>query len=218
MTATPAPVPLDRNALARRVADDIPEGWIVNLGIGIPTLVPEHIPPAREVILQSENGVIGMGPAPPPGREDPYLINANKQMVTLVTGGSYVHHAASFAMIRGRHLDLCVLGGFEVSERGDLANWKTLDAALVPAVGGAMDLAIGAARVWVAMQHVTKEGTPRLVRRCSYPLTAPGVVTRVYTDLAVLDVTPEGFRVTEMIPGLSFESLQARTDAKLLPA
>ena len=207
--------PLGRAEMAARLARDIPEGWYVNLGIGIPTAVADHVPAEREVIFHSENGVLGIGPAPPPERVEPWLINAGKQHVTLRTGGAFVHHADSFAMIRGGHLDLCVLGAFEVAENGDIANWATSENDTAPAVGGAMDLAAGAQRLWVVMEHTTKDGRPRLVRRCSYPLTALGAVRRVYTNLAVLDVAPEGFLVREMIPGLSFEALQARTEAKL---
>jgi 3-oxoadipate CoA-transferase beta subunit len=214
-TAFPAGQPLNRSEMAARVARDIPEGWYVNLGIGIPTAVADHVPPDREVIFHSENGVLGMGPAPPPEQVDPWLINAGKQYVTLRTGGCYVHHADSFAMIRGGHLDLCVLGAFEVAENGDIANWATSVNDTSPAVGGAMDLAAGARRLWVVMEHTTKDGRPRLVHRCSYPLTALGAVRRVYTNLAVLDVAPEGFLVRDIIPGLSFEALQARTEAKL---
>jgi 3-oxoadipate CoA-transferase, beta subunit len=208
--------PLSRKAMAARVAGDIPEGWYVNLGIGIPTLVADHVPAEREVIFHSENGLLGMGPAPEADRIDPWLINAGKQHVTLHKGGSFFHHADSFAMIRGGHLDLCVLGAFEVAQNGDIANWATSENDTAPAVGGAMDLAAGAKRVWVVMEHTTKDGRPRLVERCSYPLTAPGAVTRVYTNLAVLDVTPEGFRIVEIIPGLDREGLQARTAARLL--
>ena len=209
------PVPLSRQAMAARVARDIPEGWFVNLGIGIPTLVADHVPESREVIFHSENGLLGMGPAPAPDRIDPWLINAGKQHVTLRRGGSFFHHADSFAMIRGGHLDLCVLGAFEVAANGDLANWATSENDTAPAVGGAMDLAAGAKRVWVVMEHVTKDGRPRLVERCSYPLTALGAVRRIYTNLAVLDVTPAGFRVAEIVPGLDFDGLQARTAARL---
>ncbi len=212
------PQPLSRAAMAARVAHDIPEGWYVNLGIGIPTLVADCVPPDREVIFHSENGVLGMGPAPESGQADPWLINAGKQHVTLRPGGAYSHHADSFAMIRGGHLDLCVLGGFEVAENGDVANWATSENDTAPAVGGAMDLAVGAKRLWVVMEHTTKDGRPRLVRRCSYPLTAPGAVRRVYTNLAVLDVTPSGFQVVDMALGLTFEALQAKTEAVLLPA
>jgi 3-oxoadipate CoA-transferase beta subunit len=208
-------MPLTRNEMAARVAQDIPEGWYVNLGIGIPTLVADCVPEEREVVFHSENGVLGVGPAPAPERVDPWLINAGKQHVSLRPGGAFVHHADSFAMIRGGHLDLCVLGGFEVAENGDVANWATSENDTAPAVGGAMDLAAGAKRVWVVMEHTTKDGRPRLVRRCSYPLTAPGAVGRVYTNLAVLDVTGDGFLVRDMAPGVTFEALQARTDAVL---
>jgi 3-oxoadipate CoA-transferase beta subunit len=210
--------PLSRDQMARRAADDIPEGWCVNLGIGIPTLVANHVPPEREVIFQSENGVIGMGPAPEKGREDPWLINAGKQTITLVPGGSFVGHADSFAMIRGGHIDLCVLGGFEVAENGDLANWATSENDTAPAVGGAMDLAAGAKRLWVLMEHTTKDGRPKVVERCGYPLTGLACVTRVYTNLAVLDVVPgRGFVVREMAPGVDFDTLQKRSAARLHP-
>jgi 3-oxoadipate CoA-transferase beta subunit len=209
--------PLSRNAMAARVAQDIPEGWYVNLGIGIPTLVADHVGADREVIFHSENGVLGMGPAPAPEAVDPWLINAGKQHVTLLRGGAYVHHADSFAMIRGGHLDLCVLGAFEVAENGDIANWATSENDTAPAVGGAMDLAVGARRLWVVMEHTTKEGRPRLMRRCGYPLTAPAAVVRVYTNLAVLDVTSRGFAVVEMAPGVTHADLQSRTEAELIP-
>jgi 3-oxoadipate CoA-transferase beta subunit len=207
--------PLDRNGIAARIARDIPEGWFVNLGIGMPTAVSDFVPQECEVIFHAENGVIGMGPAPPPDAVNPYLINAGVQHITLRTGGAYVHHADSFAIARGGHLDLCVLGAFEVAENGDIANWARSADEPVKQVGGAMDLAIGAKRLWAAMDHVTREGASRIVRRCSYPLTAKGVVKRVYTNLAVLDVTLRGFVVRDIIDGLSFEGLQARTDAQL---
>jgi 3-oxoadipate CoA-transferase beta subunit len=210
--------PLTRPQMAARAAADIPEGWYVNLGIGIPTLIADHVPLDREVIFHSENGVLGMGPAPEPDKIDPWLINAGKQYVTLRKGGSYFHHADSFAMIRGGHLDLCVLGAFQVAENGDIANWATSENDTAPAVGGAMDLAAGAKRLWVVMEHTTRDGTSKLVRRCSYPLTAVGAVKRVYTNLATLDVTPDGFLVLDMAPGLSFDALQARTDAPLRQA
>jgi 3-oxoadipate CoA-transferase beta subunit len=208
-------MPLTRIEMAASVARDIPEGWYVNLGIGIPTLVADHVPPDREVIFHSENGVLGIGPAPAPEAIDPWLINAGKQHVTLRSGGAYVHHADSFAMIRGGHLDLCVLGAFEVAENGDIANWATSENDTAPAVGGAMDLAAGAKRLWVVMEHTTRDGRPRLVRRCGYPLTAPGAVSRVYTNLAVLDVTAEGFAVRALAPGVEFDALQAQTGAEL---
>jgi 3-oxoadipate CoA-transferase, beta subunit len=204
-----------RPQMAARVAADIPEGWYVNLGIGIPTMVADHVPLSREVVFHSENGVLGMGPAPPKDKVDPWLINAGKQHVTLRKGGAFVHHADSFAMIRGGHLDLCVLGAFEVAENGDIANWATSENDTAPAVGGAMDLATGAKRVWVLMEHTTKEGRSKLVRRCSYPLTALGCVRRVYTNLAVLDLTAEGFAVVETAPGVTHEELAAKTDAPL---
>lgn len=206
---------MSRKQMAARVAEDIPEGWYVNLGIGIPTMVADHIPAGREVVLHSENGILGMGPAPAPDKVDPWLINAGKQHVTLLPGGSYFHHADSFAMIRGGHIDLCVLGAFEVAENGDIANWATSAADAAPAVGGAMDLAVGAKQIWVITEHTTKDGAPKLVERCSYPLTALGAVSRIYTNLAVLDVTARGFVIREMVPNLTFDELQARTGAKL---
>ena len=207
--------PRTRKEMAARVARDIPEGWYVNLGIGIPVLVADYIPEDREAIIHSENGILGMGPAPAEDKINRWLINASKLYVTLRTGGSYMHHADSFALIRGGHLDLCVLGAFQVAENGDIANWATSENDTTPAVGGAMDLAAGALRLWVLMEHVTKSGDSRLVRRCTYPLTAIGVVTRVYTNLAVLDVTDGGFAVREMVPGLTLEALQKVTDAPL---
>jgi 3-oxoacid CoA-transferase B subunit len=208
--------PFTRDQMARKAADDIPEGWCVNLGIGIPTMVANHVPPTREVIFQSENGVIGMGPAPSKDTEDPWLINAGKQLITLVQGASFVGHADSFGMIRGGHIDLCVLGAFEVAENGDLANWATSENDTAPAVGGAMDLAAGARRLWVIMEHTTKDGRSKIVERCSYPLTGLRCVTRVYTNLAVMDVVPgQGFVVREMAPGLDFDALQAKSSAKL---
>jgi 3-oxoadipate CoA-transferase, beta subunit len=207
--------PMTRREIAARLADDIPEGWYVNLGIGAPLQVADYVPEEREVIIQSENGILGMGPAPAPDQINRWLINAGKQYVTLRTGGSYMHHADSFGLIRGGHLDLCVLGAFQVAENGDLANWSTSDNESAPAVGGAMDLAAGTPRLWVLMEHVTKTGESRLVHRCSYPLTAVGVVKRVYTNLAVIDVTTDGFAVRHMVPGLTLEALQQVTDAPL---
>jgi len=206
-----------REQMAERVAQDIPEGAYVNLGIGLPTKVANFLPPEREVFLHSENGLLGMGPAPAPGEEDEDLINAGKQPVTLLTGGSYFHHADSFAMMRGGHLDICVLGAFQVSGSGDLANWHTGAPDAIPAVGGAMDLAIGAKQVFVMMEHQTKTGESKIVEQCTYPLTGIGCVSRIYTDLAVLDVTPQGLQVREMAPGLTFKGLQAVTAARLLP-
>lgn len=204
-----------RDQMAARVAQDIQEGAYVNLGIGLPTKVANYLPADREVFLHSENGLLGMGPAPAAGEEDDDLINAGKQPVTLLTGGSYFHHADSFAMMRGGHLDICVLGAFQVSAKGDLANWHTGAPDAIPAVGGAMDLALGAKQVFVMMEHQTKTGESKIVEACSYPLTAMTCVSRIYTDMAVLDVTPDGLVVREMAPGLTFEALQAATAAPL---
>jgi 3-oxoadipate CoA-transferase beta subunit len=198
-----------KDELAARVAQDIPEGATVNLGIGQPTLVANHIPSSREVLLHSENGILGMGPAPAKGQEDYDLINAGKQPVTLLPGGAYFHHADSFAMMRGGHLDICVLGAFQVSATGDLANWHTGEADAIPAVGGAMDLAVGAKQTWVMMDLQTKQGQSKLVQACSYPLTGIGCVKRVYTDLATLACTPQGLEVIDMVEGLGFEELSA---------
>ncbi len=206
-----------REQMAQRVARDICDGAVVNLGIGLPTLVANHLPADREVVLHSENGVIGMGPAPTPGDEDYDLINAGKQPVTLLPGGSYFHHADSFAMMRGGHLDVCVLGAFQVSASGDLANWHTGAADAIPAVGGAMDLAIGAKRTCVMMEHTTKTGEPKVVPRCTYPLTGIGCVSRIYTDLAVIEVTAQGLELVECVGGLAFDELQALTGAPLQP-
>ena len=200
-----------KDQLAARVAQDIFDGAVVNLGIGQPTLVANHLPAGREVVLHSENGILGMGPAPAEGQEDYDLINAGKQPVTLLPGGSFFHHADSFAMMRGGHLDICVLGAFQVSAKGDLANWHTGAEGAIPAVGGAMDLAIGARRTFVMMEHLTKAGESKLVARCTYPLTGLACVSRVYTDLAVIDVGPQGARVVDMAEGLAFDQLQAIT-------
>lgn len=207
--------PMNRSEMAARVARDIPEGWYVNLGLGLPTLIPDYIPKEREVVFHSENGVLGMGPVPPKDEIDTWLINATKQNITLLKGASLFHHADSFGMIRGGHIDLCVLGAYEVAQNGDIANWSTSQNDVIPAVGGAMDLSAGAKRLWVLMEHTTKDGRSRIVERCSYPLTAAGVVKRVYTNLAVLDVTPRGFAVADMAPELSFDDLQSRTAARL---
>lgn len=204
-----------RDEIAARVARDIPEGAYVNLGIGLPTLIGNHLPKDRDVFLQSENGILGLGPAPAKGEEDEDLINAGKQPVTLLTGGAYFHHGDSFAMMRGGHLDICVLGAFQVSAEGDLANWHTGEPDAIPAVGGAMDLAIGARRVFIMMEHVTKAGEPKIVARCTYPLTAMHCVDRIYTDLAVIDVTDRGLTVVEMVEGLEFNELQRMTGAPL---
>jgi len=200
-----------RDQMAQRVAHDIAAGAVVNLGIGLPTLVANHLPAEREVLLHSENGVLGMGPAPPPGQEDYDLINAGKQPVTLVPGGCFFHHADSFAMMRGGHLDVCVLGAFQVSERGDLANWHTGAPDSIPAVGGAMDLAIGAKQTWVMMEHATRKGESKIVPMCTYPLTGIGCVKRVYTELAVLEIMADGVRLVEMVRGLDFDELQRLT-------
>lgn len=205
-----------RDQIAARVAQDIPEGAYVNLGIGLPTRVADYLPADKEIFLHSENGLLGMGPAPLPGEEDEDLINAGKQPVTLLTGGAYFHHGDSFAMMRGGHLDICVLGAFQVSATGDLANWHTGAPDAIPAVGGAMDLAIGARQVFVMMEHQTKSGASKIVTHCAYPLTGIGCVNRIYTDLAVLDVTGHGLQVREMVAGLSFDELQKMTDAPLL--
>jgi 3-oxoadipate CoA-transferase, beta subunit len=207
-----------RDQMAARVARDIPEGAYVNLGIGLPTLVANHLPREREIFLHSENGLLGMGPAPAPGQEDPDLINAGKQPVTLLPGGAYFHHGDSFAMMRGGHLDFCVLGAFQVSTGGDLANWHTGAPDAIPAVGGAMDLAIGARRVFVMMEHLTKGGESKIVASCTYPLTSLACVNRIYTDLAVIDVTPEGLAVVEMADGLSLPALERLTGVPLTAA
>ncbi|MFO6420743.1 3-oxoacid CoA-transferase subunit B [Hylemonella sp. W303a] len=197
-----------KDELAKRVALDIPDGAVVNLGIGQPTLVANHIPPGLEIILQSENGILGMGPAPAPGQGDYDLINAGKQPVTLLPGGAFFHHADSFAMMRGGHLDICVLGAFQVSASGDLANWSTGEPGAIPAVGGAMDLAIGAKQTWVMMDLLTKQGESKLVRACTYPLTGLRCVKRVYTDVGTFACTPEGLRLVDKVEGLSHAELE----------
>ncbi len=205
-----------KDQMAARLAADITDGAIVNLGIGIPTLVANHLGADREVMLHSENGVLGFGPAPLPGEEDPDLINAGKQPVTLLRGGVFFHHADSFAMMRGGHVDICVLGAFQVAANGDLANWHTGAPDAIPAVGGAMDLAIGAKKTWVMMEHTTKSGEAKIVPSCTYPLTGLACVSSVYTDLAVLDITPGGVRVRDIAEGLDFASVQERTAVPLL--
>ena len=209
------PTPLNREAMARRLAQDIPDGSYVNLGIGMPVLVVAQLPAGREIVLHSENGILGMGPPPAEDRIDLDLINAGKQPVTLLDGGAYFHHADSFAMMRGGHLDICVMGGMQVAANGDLANWSLARPGEAPAVGGAMDLAVGARRVYILMEHNSKDGSPKIVERCTYPLTGAGVVDRIYTDLAVIDVTPDGLRVRDMIDGMTLTALQARTGAPL---
>ena len=198
-----------KDEIAARVAQDMPDGAYVNLGIGMPTLVANHIPAGREIILQSENGILGMGAAPAEDDEDYDLINAGKQPVTLLPGGAFFHHADSFAMMRGGHLDICVLGAFQVSVRGDLANWHTGEADAIPAVGGAMDLATGARQTWVMMDLLTKQGHSKVVRECSYPLTGLACVKRIYTDLCTLEVIPEGLRCIDRVDGLALDALQA---------
>ena len=205
-----------RDDMARRVAQDIPEGAYVNLGIGLPTMVANHLDKSRDIFLHSENGILGMGPAPEAGEEDEDVINAGKQPVTLLTGGSYFHHGDSFAMMRGGHLDICVLGAFQVSVQGDLANWHTGAPDAIPAVGGAMDLAIGAKSVYVMMEHQTKTGESKIVQACTYPLTGIGCVNRIYTDLAVMDVTPQGLIVRDIAEGMSLQELEKLTGVALI--
>jgi 3-oxoadipate CoA-transferase beta subunit len=207
--------PLSRDEIARRVGRDIPDGAYVNLGIGLPTLAANYVPADREVIYHSENGILGMGPAPNQGEEDPDIINAGKQPVTLLPGASIFHHTDAFAMIRGGHIGLALLGAMQVAANGDLANWSTGDEKFPPAVGGAMDLGAGAASVWALMEHTTRDGQPKILERCTYPLTAAGVVDRIYTNLAVIDVTSDGLIVREMVQGLEFDELQRKTGAKL---
>jgi 3-oxoadipate CoA-transferase beta subunit len=204
-----------REQMAARVAQDIPDGSYVNLGIGIPELVAKFVPEGREFIYHTENGLLGMGPPPSPGSEDAELINAGKKMVTALPGAAFFHHADSFAMIRGGHLDVCVLGAMQVSAAGDLANWSTGAADAIPAVGGAMDLVAGVKTIFVITQHVTKTGEPKLVETCTYPLTARAVVSRIYTDLAVIDVASNGFRLLELGPGVSLDDLCEKTGATL---
>ncbi len=205
-----------RDDMARRVAQDISEGAYVNLGIGLPTMVANHLDKSREILLHSENGILGMGPAPAAGEEDEDLINAGKQPVTLLTGGAYFHHGDSFAMMRGGHLDICVLGAFQVSVKGDLANWHTGAPDAIPAVGGAMDLAIGAKSVYVMMEHQTKTGESKIVQACTYPLTGIACVNRIYTDLAVMDVTPQGLIVRDIAEGMSLQELEKLTGVALI--
>jgi 3-oxoadipate CoA-transferase beta subunit len=208
---------LSRDEMAERVALDIPDGSYVNLGIGIPERIAAHVPEGREFIYHTENGLLGMGPSPREGAGDPELINAGKRRVTAIDGASFFHHADSFVMIRGGHIDLCVLGALQVAQNGDLANWSTGSPDAIPAVGGAMDLVAGVETIYVVTQHTTRDGEPKLVESCTYPLTGPGVVDRIYTDLAIIDITPEGFRLAELSPGVDFEYVQERTGARLLP-
>ena len=203
--------------MAQRAATDIPNGSYVNLGIGIPELVASHVPEGREFIYHTENGLLGMGPSPGPDGGEPELINAGKARVTALPGAAYFHHADSFVMIRGGHLDLCVLGALQVSEKGDLANWSTGASDAIPAVGGAMDLVAGVKTIFVITQHTTRDGGPKLVEACTYPLTAPGVVNRIYTNLAVIDVTEDGFQTVELSPGVEFDMVAEMTGAALRP-
>lgn len=207
-----------REQMAARAAQDIPDGSYVNLGIGIPELVAEYVPAGRTFVYHTENGLLGMGPPPPAGAEDPELINAGKKPVTAMPGAAYFHHADSFAMIRGGHIDVCVLGAMQVSARGDLANWSTGAADAIPAVGGAMDLVAGVPSILVITQHTDKAGDPKIVEECTYPLTGAGVVSRIYTDLAVIAVTRAGLELVELAPGVSLEEVAARTGAPLRPA
>jgi len=206
---------LSRKQVAWRIAQDIENGAYVNLGIGQPEMVANYVPEDREIVFHSENGILGMGPEPGPGEGDEELINAGKKPVTMVPGGSFFHHADSFAMIRGGHIDICVLGAFQVSATGDLANWSTGKPGAIPAVGGAMDLAAGAKRVFVMMNHLTRDGESKIVERCTYPLTGTGIVTTVYTDLAVIDVGADGLTVREIVAGLDFSDLAQQTDAPI---
>lgn len=209
---------LSRDQIAERIAKDIPEGAYVNLGIGLPTKIANYLPKDKEIFLHSENGLLAFGEAPPKGQEDPELINAGKEFVTMLTGGSFFHHGDSFTMMRGGHLDICVLGAFQVDADGDLANWHTGEPDAIPAVGGAMDLAVGAKKVFVATEHTTKKGEPKIVKNLTYPVTGKNCVDRIYTDLCVIDVTPDGLKVIEKIDGLSFEELQSLTGASLIDA
>ncbi len=205
-----------RVEMAQKVALDIPDASYVNLGIGLPELVADHVPEGREVIYHTENGLLGMGPVPDESLKDPELINAGKKNITAINGACFFHHADSFTMIRGKHIDICVLGAFQVSEQGDIANWSTGKPNAIPAVGGAMDLVAGVKTILVITTHTTKDGKPKLVNSCSFPLTGKGVANRIYTDLAIIDVSDEGFKVKEMAPGVDYDYLQERTEAKLI--
>ncbi len=211
------PMGRTRDEMAQRVAMDIPNGAYVNLGIGIPERIAAFVPEGREFIYHTENGLLGMGPSPAEGEGEPELINAGKRQVTAIEGAAYFHHADSFAMIRGGHLDLCVLGALQVAQNGDLANWSTGTPGAIPAVGGAMDLVAGVKSVYVVTQHCTKKGEPKLIEACTFPLTGVGVVDRIYTDLAVIDVTHRGFQLIELSPGVEFADVQERTGAELIP-
>ena len=217
MTEASKTIGLTRDEMAQRAAIDIPDGAYVNLGIGLPERVARFVVDDKEVIYHSENGLLGMGPAPDPEMGDPELINAGKRQVTALPGASFFHHADSFVMIRGGHIDLCVLGALQVSSRGDLANWSTGEPDAIPAVGGAMDLVAGAKRIHVITQHCKRTGEPKLVGSCTYPLTGPAVVDRIYTDLAVIDITPAGFQLVELSPGVEFDYVQERTGLNSFP-
>ena len=206
-----------REEMAARAARDIPDGSYVNLGIGIPELVAKFVPEGREFIYHTENGMLGMGPPPSEEERDLDLMNAGKKYVTAVPGAAYFHHADSFSMIRGGHIDVCVLGTMQVASNGDIANWSTGAPDAIPAVGGAMDLVQGVKHIFVITQHTTKTGEPKLVERCTYPLTGPRVVSRIFTNLAVVDVTPDGFKAVELAPGVSFEEVERQTGAPILP-
>lgn len=206
----------DKSQMAKKVAEDIDDGAYVNLGIGMPELVADHVPEGIEVIYHTENGLLGMGTVPPEDQKDPELINAGKKCVTAIPGACYFHHADSFTMIRGGHIDICVLGALQIAENGDLANWSTGAPGAIPAVGGAMDLVAGVKNIFVITRHMTKDGQPKIVKKCAFPLTGKEVVNRIYTDLAVMDVTPDGLQVREMAPGITFEALQEVTEATLV--
>jgi len=215
MPITEKKIGWDRNQMAQKAAFDIPDGSYVNLGIGMPELVAGFVPEGREVIYHTENGLLGMGQIPENGKEDPELINAGKKCITAIPGACFFHHADSFTMIRGSHIDICVLGAFQVSEEGDLANWSTGKPGAIPAVGGAMDLVAGVKTIFVITQHLTKKGDPKIVDKCTYPLTGKGVVNRIYTNLAILDVTENGLFVKELAPDVTFEYLQQNTGSRL---
>lgn len=206
----------DKSQMAKKVAEDIDDGAYVNLGIGMPELVADHVPEGIEVIYHTENGLLGMGTVPPEDQKDPELINAGKKCVTAIPGACYFHHADSFTMIRGGHIDICVLGALQIAENGDLANWSTGAPGAIPAVGGAMDLVAGVKNIFVITRHMTKDGQPKIVKKCAFPLTGKEVVNRIYTDLAVMDVTPDGLQVREMAPEITFEALQEVTEATLI--
>ncbi len=217
MTEKSTPQGWTRPEMAKRLAVDIPDGSYVNLGIGMPEMVAHFVPEGRELIYHVENGLLGMGPNPPEGQEDPELINAGKKAVTAIPGAAYFHHADSFVMIRGHHIDLCVLGAMQISCEGDLANWSTGKEGAIPAVGGAMDLVAGVKTIFVLTQHTTKTGEPKIVEQCSYPLTGKNCVDRIYTDLCVIEVTGEGLVVTDLAPGVTFQQVQERTGAPVTP-